>query len=190
MSSPCSTFCTMCRFGMPRAGYCRQSQSDHGDSRPICQRTVRSQKTRSSGGALGSSRTTEKATTAAARKPRTKRTDGRRPGYVAQSGATIREANFVQPESAARTPRAAGRETSQKPQMRNAGMIASFVFEFDAYCVNGYATQANASVAPNGTPPKRRPTSQSPRMQRRSKAIAVKCDAGSESHFPLQPKNP
>src|SRR3954447_5599736 len=190
MSSPCSTFCTTCRFGMPRAWYCRQSQSDQGDSRPICQRTVRSQKTRSSCSALGSSRTTENATSVAARKPMTNRKDGRRPGYVAQSGATISDANFVQPESAAKIPRAAGRETSQKPQMRNAGMIASFVFEFDAYCVNGYAAHANASVAPNGMPPKRRPTSQSPRMQSRSKAIAVKCDAGSESHLPLQPKNP
>src|SRR3954449_8075020 len=177
----------MCRFGMPRAWYCRQSQSDHGDSRPICQRTVRSQKTRNSCSALGSRRTTENATKVAARKPRTKRRDGRRPGYVAQSGATISDANFVQPESAAKIPRAAGRETSQKPQMRKAGMIASFVFEFDAYCVNGYAAHANASVAPSGTPPNRSPTNQSPSRQRMSNAMAVKCAAGSESHFPPQP---
>jgi hypothetical protein len=67
-------------------------------------------------------------------------------------------------------------------------MIESFVFEFDAYCVNGYAAHANASVAPSGTPPKRCPTSHSPSRQRMSNAIDVKCDAGSESHFPVQPK--
>src|SRR4051812_42554574 len=98
------------------------------------------------------------------------------------------DANFVQPESAANAPRHAGLVTSQKPQMRNAGMIESFVFEFDAYCVNGYAAQANASVAPSGIPPKRTPTSHSPSRQSRSKAIDVKCDAGSESHLPVQPK--
>ena len=47
------------------------------------------------------------------------------------------DANFVQPESAASTPRATGADTSQKPQTRKHGMIASFVFEFETYCVNG-----------------------------------------------------
>ena len=68
-------------------------------------------------------------------------------------------------------------------------MIESFVFEFDAYCVNGYAAQAKASAAPSGSPPNRRPTSQSPSRQRMSNAIDVKCAAGSVSHLPLQPKN-
>ena len=66
-------------------------------------------------------------------------------------------------------------------------MIASFVFEFDAYCVNGYAAQANASVAARRAPPKRRPTRKSPSIASRSNKIDVKCTAGSVSHFPLQP---
>ena len=41
-------------------------------------------------------------------------------------------------------------------------MIASFVFELDTYCVNGYAAQANGSVTASRTPPNRRPTSSSP----------------------------
>src|SRR6478672_3413852 len=98
------------------------------------------------------------------------------------------EANFVQPERAASAPRDTGDDTSQKPQMRKAGSRASFVFEFDAYCVNGYAAQANARVAASCMPPNRRPTSHSPSMQSRSKAIDVKCAAGSVSHLPLQPK--
>ena len=57
-------------------------------------------------------------------------------------------ANFVHPASATNAPRAHGEVTNQNPQMRNAGSSASFVFELDAYCVNGYAAQANASVAP------------------------------------------
>ena len=71
-------------------------------------------------------------------------------------------ANFVQPASATAAPRAHGDDASQKPQTRSAGMIASFVFEFETYCVNGYAAQANASVAASRSPPKRRPTSASP----------------------------
>ena len=67
-------------------------------------------------------------------------------------------------------------------------MIASFVFELDAYWVNGQAAQANASVAPSRGPPSRRPTSPSPSSARASKSSAVKCTDGSESHLPLQPK--
>src|ERR687884_1684091 len=96
--------------------------------------------------------------------------------------------NFVQADRAPNTPRLIGEAASQKPKIRKAGRIASFVFELDTYCVNGYAAQANASVAPSRIPPKRRPTSPRPRMQSRSKRIAVACAAGSESHFPLQPK--
>jgi len=98
-----------------------------------------------------------------------------------------RDANFVQPENAARMPRAAGLETSQKPQTRKQGMITSFVFEFETYWVNGYAAQANASTAASRWPPKRSPTSQRPSSVRRSKAIEAKCAAGRLSHFPLQP---
>src|SRR6266567_6173387 len=96
-------------------------------------------------------------------------------------------ANFVHPANATKMPRAHGDVTSQKPQMRNAGSSASFVFELDAYCVNGYAVHANASVAANTGPPNRKPTSPSPRMQSRSKAITVACAAGKVSHLPLQP---
>src|SRR5689334_23202835 len=128
----------MCRFGMPRAWYCRQSQSDQGDSRPTCQRIVRSKNTRASWSGEGSSRSTENAASVATTKPAANRHEIRREGYVSQSGTTMSDANFVQPESAANAPRHTGTVTSQKPQMRNAGMIASFVFEFEAYCVNGY----------------------------------------------------
>ena len=115
-------------------------------------RRVRSQNTRSSCSGLGSSRTTEKAATVAAAKPAMKRPEGRRPGYVSQSGATMSEANLVHPDSAPSAPRPTGDETSQKPKMRKHGIIASFVFELDAYCVNGYAAHANASVAPSRAP--------------------------------------
>src|SRR5207244_2146614 len=98
------------------------------------------------------------------------------------------EANFVQLDSAAKNPRWDADETSQKPKIRNAGTIESFVFELDTYCVNGYAVHAKASVADRRAPPKRQPTSASPTMQSRSKRIAVACEVGSESHFPLQPK--
>jgi hypothetical protein len=67
-------------------------------------------------------------------------------------------------------------------------MIVSFVFELEEYCVNGYAAQANASVAASLKPPNRRPTSQRPIMLRMSNAIEVKCAAGRSSHFPLHPR--
>src|SRR5438093_1406192 len=95
-------------------------------------------------------------------------------GYVSQSGATISDANFVQPDTTARIPRPTGREISQKAQTRKHGMIASFVFEFETYCVNGYAAHANASTAPSRRPPNRSPTNQRPRMVRRSKRIEVR----------------
>ena len=53
-------------------------------------------------------------------------------GYESQSGASSNPANFVQPASATAAPRAQAEEASQKPQIRNAGMIVSFVFEFEA----------------------------------------------------------
>src|SRR5207302_3453178 len=99
------------------------------------------------------------------------RPDTRRSGYVSQSGATIKDANLVNPDSAPNAPRATGDETSQNPQMRKHGMSESFVFELEAYCVNGYAAHANVSAAPSCAPPKRRPTSHSPSMQSRSNAI-------------------
>ena len=52
-------------------------------------------------------------------------------GYESQSGASSSAANFVQPASATAAPRAQADDASQKPQIRNAGMIASFVFEFE-----------------------------------------------------------
>ena len=52
-------------------------------------------------------------------------------GYESHSGASSRAANFVQPASATAAPRAHAEEASQKPQIRKAGMIASFVFELE-----------------------------------------------------------
>src|SRR5207245_2400117 len=104
------------------------------------------------------------------------------------SGNSKREANFVQPESATAAPRATGLVKARKPQIKSAGPIESFVFELDAYCVKGHATHAKASAAASRGPPKRRPTSASPTIASRSKRIEVKCTAGSESHWPLQPK--
>src|SRR5918996_972528 len=110
-------------------------------------------------------------------------------GYVAHSGTTISAANFVQPANDANAPRSPGDAAKKNPRIRNAGRIESFVFELDVYCVNGYAAHANGSVAASRWPPKRQPTSASPSMHSASKAIDVKCAAGSESHFPLQPKS-
>ena len=56
-------------------------------------------------------------------------------------------------------------ETSQKPQMSRHGPRASFAFELDTYCVNGYATQAKERVAARRARPKRHPTSASPAPQ-------------------------
>ena len=136
-SAPCRKRWTRWRSGSPRAWYWPQSQSDQGASRPIWKPTVRVQKTCASWNGSGSRSRTEKAASVATAKPSAKRQLGLRPGYVSQSGTTSRDANFVQPESAARTPRAAGLETSQKPQTRKQGMSASFVFEFETYWVNG-----------------------------------------------------
>ncbi len=72
--------------------------------------------------------------------------------------------------------------------MSSAGPIESFVFEFEAYCVNGHVTQANASTAARRSPPKRRPARVSPSRQTRSHAIDVACAARRRSHFPDQPK--
>src|SRR5213076_2458862 len=150
--------------------------------------TVRVQKTCASWNGFGSRSRIEKAASVAAAKPQTKPRLGLLPGYVSQSGTTSRDANFVQPESPARKPRAAGLERSQKPQTRKHGMSASFVFEFETYWVNGYAAHANASTAASRWPPKRRPTRKRPSSVSRSSAIEVKCAAGKSSHFPVQPR--
>ena len=73
--------------------------------------------------------------------------------------------------------------------MSSAGWIKSFVFELEAYCVNGHATQANASVAAESR--RRRTAARRARAraaQSRSQRIDVACTAGSVSHLPLQPK--
>src|SRR6059058_2794870 len=127
----------MWRSGSPCAWYWPQSQSDHGAARPIWKPTVRDQNTCASWNRSGARSRTEKTASVAAAKPSAKPLLGLRPGYVSHSGATSNDANFVQPESAANTPRAAGLEASQKPQTRKQGMSASFVFEFETYCVNG-----------------------------------------------------
>src|SRR5207302_9441627 len=149
--------------------------------------TVRSQKTRSSCSGLGSSRMTENATAVVAAKTSMNRTEGRRSGYVAQSGATMSDANLLHPDSAPNTPRPVGDDASQKPKMSRHGMIESFVFEFDAYCVNGYAAHANASVEASRVPPKRNPTRKSPTIDSRSNRSDVKCTADRLAHLPLHP---
>src|SRR5205814_8686617 len=108
-------------------------------------------------------------------------------GYESQSGATTNAANFGQPARAVAAPRAHGELHRQNPQIRNAGMMASFVFELRTYCVNGYAVHANTSVVASRVPPNLRPTSRSPARQSKSQRIDVACAAGSRSHFPLQP---
>src|SRR5439155_24297742 len=142
---------------------------------------------------LGSSSRIENAATVATRKPPRKTSFWRgRPsesGYEAQSGATSSGANLVQPASAEKTPRANAEVTSQKPQIRNSGGSASFVFEFETYWVNGQATQAKASVTASRMPPKRNPTRARPSMQCTSKTTDAKWAAGRSSHLPLQPKN-
>src|SRR5687768_9132650 len=130
---------------MPRAWYCPQFQIEKGDSRPSCQPSVRSQNVRAASSTFGSSSRIENASAEPTRKPTRKRATRRvfHSGYVAQSGATTSAANFVQPASAAKPPRSAGCPAKKKPNTSSAGKIVSFVFEFDAYCVKGYATHAN-----------------------------------------------
>src|SRR3954452_10370440 len=181
----------MCRFGSP-AWYCRQSQIEKGESRLICQPIVRVQKTCAACRGSAPSRRIENATALATRKAPTKtsfaRGRARASGYEAQRGASSRGANFVQPESATAAPRAAGEVTSQKPQIRKSGGSESFVFELDAYSVKGEASHAKASVTASRVPPKRSPTSPTPKTQSSSKRIELKWAAGRSSHFPLQPR--
>src|SRR5438105_1797686 len=123
----------------------------------------------------GSSRRIEKAAAVATANPAAyaavRRGRHRASGYVSHIGATTSVANFVHDDSATKIPRAHADVTSQKPQMRNAAGIESFVFEFDTYCVNGYAAHANGNDAPSNGPPNRKPTSASPTRHAMSKAI-------------------
>src|SRR5690242_11124951 len=164
----------MCKSGRP-AWYWRQSQSENGASRRICQLIVRFQNSCTAPIGCGSRKTIEKTASVTATKPATKTAFARGPrsasGYEAQSGPTMSGANFVQPDSATAAPRANGEVSSQKPQIRKSGGSASFVFELDTYCVNGYAAHAKASVAASRVPPKRSPTSARPARQSRSNPI-------------------
>src|SRR5581483_8508238 len=112
----------------------------------------------------GSSRRIEKTAIVPARNPAAKRLPGLPVGYVSQRGAATSAANFAQHDAAMSTPRGAGLEMNQRAQTSRHGMIASFVFELETYCVNGYAAHAKASTAPSRRPPKRSPTNQSPRI--------------------------
>ena len=152
---------------------------------------VRSQKTRSSCSGLGSSSTTENAASVAASEARRRSAaTGRRSGYVSQSGATTSDANFVQPESAHE--RAAADRRRDEPEAPDEEARHQRVVRVRARRVlreriRGPREREHGARA--AAPPKRRPTSHSPSMQRRSNAIDVKCAAGSESHLPLQPKS-
>src|ERR671919_1941505 len=95
-------------------------------------------------------------------------------GYVAQSGTTTSAASFVHAPSAAKVPRPTADDAAQNPQIRKAGMIASFVFELSTYCVNGFATHAKASRAASRVRPKRKPTATKPSTASRSKRRLVK----------------
>ena len=151
-SSTSSTCCTTCRSGIPRRGTGPSPRARTATRGRAASRACGPRRRAPRASGFGSSSSTENAS---------ERRDGEageeaehsaagraRPGTTAQSGATSSGANFVQPASARNAPRAQRRpSTSQKPQIRNAGRIASFVFDLDAYCVNGYAAHANASVA-------------------------------------------
>ena len=79
-------------------------------------------------------------------------------GYDAHNGTRISGANF--PTRPARAPASRrGTATAASPARRNAGGTISFVFEPSAYSVNGYAAQANASVAASLRPARRHPIS-------------------------------
>ena len=100
---------------------------------------MRSQNVRSASQSEGSSRRIENASTVATANPSG---EAEQPsklvvGYVAHSGAARSAPNFVQPESATAAPRAQSEVRSQNPARRKTGMIASFVFEFSVYAVNG-----------------------------------------------------
>ena len=72
---------------------------------------------------------------------------------MSQSGAVTSVANFVQPDSADRAPRDQGELASHSPKIRNAGTMASFVFDIETYWVKGNAAHANASAEPSQRPP-------------------------------------
>ena len=92
---------------------------------------------------MGSKRRTENASTVATANPPAKKAADRRlqlsrqSGYVIHRGATTSETNFVHPERARKNPRLNAELASQKPKIRKAGWIASFVFELETYWVNG-----------------------------------------------------
>ena len=68
-----------------------------------------------------------------------------RPGTSPRAARRAARRTSSSPRARPTAPRARSDVTSQKPKTRNAGMIASFVFAFSVYAVNGYAAHANAS---------------------------------------------
>ena len=68
-------------------------------------------------------------------------------------GATASAANFVHPASATPAPRTVDEVRNRKAHTSSAGMIASFVFEFMAYAVNGNASHANTRATASLVPP-------------------------------------
>ena len=181
-----------------RAWYCRQSQIENGESRPSWKPNVRSQKTRAACSGFGSSRRIENASSGRASEAerRTRRfARGRRarPGRRPRAATSSSAANFVQPASA--TERAARRRRRDEPeapdQERAAGSRRS-CSSSTTYCVNGYAAQANASVAAEpraAEAPARRAPSPS-RHEQVEQRSSVKCAAGRSSHFPRPAERP
>ena len=145
-----ATGCALPRSGMPPAWYWPQPQIENGESRPTCQPKVRSQNTRGVQGIRLEEEDPEAAECAereAGREPRLRadraRLAVRGPERHQQQRRELRPAREGEEDAAPH-----GDVASQKPKTRRAGMIASFVFELDTYCVNGLAAQANGSAAP------------------------------------------
>ena len=111
----------------------------------------------------------------------------RHSGYVAQRGIVVR-ARTSSSEEREEPPRAP-RRREEEPKMRNAGRIESFVFDIDAYCVNGYAAHANGSVAASRRRRTASPRARAPSCRAGRTRATVQCAAGGRPTCPVQPKS-
>ena len=68
-------------------------------------------------------------------------------------------------------------------------MIASFVFELDTYCVNGYAAHANGERRGEPRAAEAASDERQPEQREQVERSDVQWAAGSSSHFPLQPNS-
>ncbi len=82
--------------------------------------------------------------------PATNRPETRRSGIGEPERRDEERRELRQPGKRGERAAADGRgDEPEPPDEKARHAIASFVFEFDAYCVNGYAAHANASIAPS-----------------------------------------